>query len=196
MLTQALPECLKVTSTGCAVHPTPQPQSPLSAAQSSCCFLVPDLCCCCFLLWAEFYTVCQSPERHTLEGPVEWDTKSDPPGEQLVSHLLPLSLFVSLYLPPFLSLYRLSFYLCLLLFFLQLQQLPGLLAKFEQVRSPLFANATLHLLARWVLERSAKPSPTSHSVHRSECAANEHDWRNVPAPVLCLFFLFDKFRSQ
>lgn len=69
-------------------------------------FLVSDLCCCCFLLWAEFYTVCQSPERHTLEGPVEWDTKSDPSGEQLfftTSHPQPpfvcLSLSSSLTLP-------------------------------------------------------------------------------------------------
>lgn len=88
------PECVKVTSTSAAVHPTPPPQSLLTTAQ----FRVAVFMCLtcvvvCFLLWAEFYTVCQSPERHTLEGPVEWDTKSDPPGEQLFSHLPPSSLF-------------------------------------------------------------------------------------------------------
>ena len=98
------PECLKVTSTTAAVHPNPPPRSLLGTAQSSCRFHVSDLCCCCFLLWAEFYTVCQSPERHTLEGPVEWDTKSDPSGERLISHLPPPPLSVCLSLSSSLSL--------------------------------------------------------------------------------------------
>lgn len=133
------------------------------SAVSSCLFHASDLCCCCFLLWAEFYTVCQSPERHTLEGPVEWDTKSDPSGEQLLSHP---TVFVSLYLPSSLllpsSFFPPAAYPSLFLrpvLFLRLhQQLPRLLAKFERVRSPLFGEATLHLLTRSVLEWSAKPS--------------------------------------
>lgn len=48
-----------------AVHPSPPPPPLLCTAQTSCGFHVSDLCCC-FLLWPEFYTVCQSPERHTL----------------------------------------------------------------------------------------------------------------------------------
>lgn len=194
---QTFPECIKVTSASAAVHPAPTPQPLLSTAQSSCRFLVPDLCCCCFLLWAEFYTVCQSPERHTLEGPVEWDTKSDPSGEQHFPHLLPLSLFVSLYLPtlplPPLSLSFVSFYHCPLLF-LQLQQLPRLLAKFEQVRSPLFGNATLHLLVRSVLEWSAKPSQ-----HPPACITASVQLMNT-TEGMCRHpssaFLFDKFHSQ
>lgn len=47
----------------------------------------------------------------------------------------------------------------LLLLFLRLhRQIPRILAKFARVRSPLFGEATLHLLVRLVLEWSAKPS--------------------------------------
>lgn len=149
-------------------------------------FHVSDLCCCCFLLWAEFYTVCQSPERHTLEGPVEWDTKSDPSGEQLFfTNLLPQPLFcLSLFIfQPYSSSQALSRLRCFFVLFffypcisLQLhQQLPRLLAKFEHVRSPLFGEATLHLLTRSVLEWLAKPCQHPPSMHRSECAPNEHD---------------------
>lgn len=178
--------------------PLPHPQSSLGTAQSSFRFHVSVLwcCCCCFLLWAEFYTVCQSPERHTLEGPVEWDTKSDPSGEQLVSHLPPLSVCLSLSSSPSLPLspsgliFLLSAYpsLCphLLLFLRLHQQIPRLLAKSERVRSPLFGEATLHTLSAWVVGQA---QPTSHSMHHSECATNEHDWRNVPVPVPCLFCL-------
>lgn len=128
-----------------------------------------DLCCCCFLLWAEFYTVCQSPERHTLEGPVEWDTKSDPSGEQLSYHLPPQPLCVCLSLSYSLPLLRSlqrcvfltacpSLFLRPLLFLRLHQQLPRLVAKFERIRSPLFGKAKLHLLTRSVLEWSAKLS--------------------------------------
>lgn len=198
------PECLKVTSTTAAVHPNPPPPSLLGTAQSSCRFHVSDLCCCCFLLWAEFYTVCQSPERHTLEGPVEWDTKSDPSGERLISHLPPpplsvcLSLSSSLSLPLSLKPFFSSAYPPLfphppLLLRLH-QQLPRLLAKFEQVRSPLFGEATLHLLARSVLELLAKPSQ-----HPPACITASMQLMNTtegmcqcPSPA----FLFDKFHSQ
>lgn len=88
----------------CCPSHSPIAVSSLSTAQLSCRFHVSDLCCCCFLLWAQFYTVCQSPERHTLEGPVEWDTKSDPSGEQLFSHLPPPPISVCLSLSSSLSL--------------------------------------------------------------------------------------------
>lgn len=121
------------------------------------------------------------------------------------------SLFVSLYLPAFLFLspssllvylslsLSLSAYplLSLLVLFSLLrlhQQLPRLLAKFEQVRSPLFGEATLHLLARSVLEWSAKPSQ-----HPPACITASVQLMNTtegmcqcPSPA----FLFDKFHSQ
>lgn len=63
--------CPKVTSTDSTALPATAAPAPYSLSQL--CVL---LCLSCvvvvvFLLWAEFYTVCQSPERHTLEGPVE-----------------------------------------------------------------------------------------------------------------------------
>ena len=74
------------------------------------------------------------------------------------------------------------------------QQLPRLLAKFEQVRSPLFGEATLHLLARSVLEWLAKPSQ-----HPPACITASMQLMNTtegmcqcPSPA----FLFDKFHSQ
>lgn len=92
--------CRKVTSTAAAAAALPGAVAPAAYSLSQLCVF---LCLSCvvgvvFLLWAEFYTVCQSPERHTLEGPVEWDTRSDPSGEQLLPHLptpLCLSLFIS-----------------------------------------------------------------------------------------------------
>lgn len=55
--------------------PAPTPSHHPTAAAYSLSQLSVFMCPSCvvvvFLLWAGFYTVCQSPERHTLEGPVE-----------------------------------------------------------------------------------------------------------------------------
>lgn len=190
---QTFPGCVKGTLTSAAVHPTPPQQSLLSIAQSSCRFHVSDLCCCCFLLWAEFYTVCQSPERHTLEGPVEWDTKSDPSGEQLFSHLPPQPLCVclslspssSLSLTPFLSL---LFFLLLLLYFFNNSpdSWPSLRAS-----DPLCLERLRYIC--WRVQRSSgRPSPANipPACITASVQTNEHDWGgNVPtAPSLCPFF--------
>lgn len=192
------PECVKVTSTSAAVHPTPPPQSLLGTAQSSCRFHVSDLCCCCFLLWAEFYTVCQSPERHTLEGPVEWDTKSDPSGEQLLSHLLPpplsvcLSLSSSLSLP--LSLHPSLYSPRIPLSLPSPSPLPPTPSTTPQTPGQVWASQIPSVWRGYATSVGAlsarvvgQAQPTSPSMHHSECAANEHDWRNVPVPVPCLF---------
>lgn len=184
---QTFPGCVKVTSTSAAVHPTPPPQPRLATAKSSCHFHVPDWCCCCFLLWAQFYTVCQSPERHTLEGPVEWDTKSDPSGEKkLFSHLLPLALFVSLYLPPFLPLNH--FFKLFVSFILSLStSLPSAPAN-PQTPGRVWASQIPSVWKCYATSAGAlsvrvvgQAQPTSPSMHHSECATNEHDWRNAPA---------------
>lgn len=181
---------VKVTLTIAAVCPTPPQQSLSSVAQSSCRFHVSDLCCCCFLLWAEFYTACQSPERHTLEGPVEWDTKSDPSGEWLFSHLptpFCLALFVCqpcllaflvielFYFTSGCDSFFLSSSLCFPLDSIYISPDSWLSLS---VSDPLcFEEATQHLLTHSVMEWSAKPGQANihPSMHRSKHATNEYD---------------------
>lgn len=99
--------CQKVTSTTAAALPSTVAPAAYSLSQLCVFLCLSSVVVVVFLLWAEFYTVCQSPERHILEGPVEWDTRSDPSGEQLLPHLptpLCLSLFISRCLLSFQSL--------------------------------------------------------------------------------------------
>lgn len=191
------PECLKVTSTTAAVHPNPPPPSLLGTAQLSCRFHVSDLCCCCFLLWAEFYTVCQSPERHTLEGPVEWDTKSDPSGERLISHLPPPPLSVCLSLSSSLSLplsLKPFFFLCIPSSLSPSSSPPPAPSTTPQTPGQVWASQIPSVWRGYATSVGAfsarvvgQAQPTSPSMHHSEHATNEHDWRNVPVPVPCLF---------
>lgn len=138
-----------------------------------------------FLLWAEFYTVCQSPERHTLEGPVEWDTRSDPSGEQLLPHLPTLSVCLSLSpgafslsslsLRPSLLLHPLHIphsVLCLLVLLLGLhQQIPRLPANFEPVRSPPFGGGYATSVGA-LSARVGRPRPADIPQHASQRVCN------------------------
>lgn len=182
----------------CPFH-SPAMASSLHTVQSSFRFHVSALCCC-FLLWAEFYTVCQSPERHTLEGPLEWDTKSDPSGEQFLSHLC-LFLFIfhpSLPLSPSLLPYLFSPHTSFTPSSSFLSPTPSTNPQnpgqvwTPQIPSILWGYTTsVSVLSAQVVGQSR---PTSPSMHLSECATNEHDWRNVPVPYPA--FLFDNFHSQ
>lgn len=164
-------------------------------------FRVFDLCCC-FLLWAEFYTACQSPERHTLEGPVEWDTKSDASWEHsslspytYPSYPLPhclsssssLFLLLQTHLFPLMRILFSSPPLILLLSFSpsDASATPKTPGQLWMTPLPL-CSGRLHATSVGAFSAGALgwSQPTAPSMHRSECVANEHHWRNVPTSVL------------
>lgn len=170
---------VKTTFPGMCKALCPTPPSALLTKPSWVAVFLRLTCVVVFLLWAEFYTVCQSPERHTLEGPVEWDTKSDPPREQLppttpTSVCLSLFIFLLLsssyilFIPLAYAFFPLSLSSSLHLTPLTTPQTPGQVCA-SQIPSVWKGYATsVGAFSHW----SGRPSPANIPQHASQRVCN------------------------
>ena len=200
---QPFPQCVKVTSNPAAVRPTPPPQRLLGTSSVELWFF---MCLTCVVVFSCGLSFTQSVNLLSVThykdqwsetprvmplGNNSSPTSRTPPlclSVFILQPLLFLSVSVSTHLlgpPPPLTDYP----------FLLSSSSPPLPPATPRTPGQVwvslipsvwrgYATSVGALSARVV----GQAQPTSPSMHHSECATNEHDWRNVAAPVPCLFF--------